>query len=139
MDQKFIHIGGPRDKVELCDLFSTGKDLIHVKRYNGSNVISHLFAQGIVSAEAFRSKPQFRKDALDLLPDRFRWKAEPPSPADFRVVFAVVRDGAGPLSLPFFSRVNLRQTVKRLEAYGYRIALAKIELDPLFAQTKKFN
>lgn len=139
MDQKFIFIGGPRDKVELCDLFSTDKDLIHVKRYDGSGVLSHLFAQGTVSAEAFRSEPAFRKEALALLPPRFHWSAEPPSPADFRVVFAVVKDGPGSLRLPFFARVTLRQATRRLEAYGYRVAIAKIDVDPVFAQTKKFN
>jgi hypothetical protein len=129
MDREFIHIGGTHDKVEFCDLFSTGNDLIHVKRYNGSGVLSHLFSQGTVSAEAFRSEPEFRKQALELLPERFRGKVEPPSPSDFRIVFAVVGEAAGPLSLPFFSRVNLRQTVRRLEAYGYRVALAKIAVE----------
>jgi hypothetical protein len=42
------------------------------------------------------------------------------------VVFAVISDEAGELTLPFFSRVNLKHAATRLQAYGYRTALAKI-------------
>lgn len=138
MDQKTIQIAGRYDKIEFCDLFSATKDLIHVKRYGASSVLNHLFAQGHISAEVFRSEPEFRTKALALLPAPFRWDNEPPSPADFRVVFAIVSAKAGDLSLPFFSRVNLRQSAKRLEAYGYRVAVLKIAVDEIFAKTQKY-
>jgi len=61
MDKKTIQIGGGRGKIEFCDLFSASKELVHIKRYGASSVLSHLFSQGVVSAEAFRSEPEFRK------------------------------------------------------------------------------
>lgn len=41
MDRKPIHIGG--NMVEFCDVYSKHKQFIHVKRYSGSAVLSHLF------------------------------------------------------------------------------------------------
>ena len=75
---------------------------------------------------------------MELLPAAFQWTQEPPSPSDFRVVFAVVSIKPGDLQLPFFSKVNLRQTVKRLEAFSYRVAIAKVGVDEVFAKTKKY-
>ena len=69
----------------------------------------------------------------------FRWPAEPPPPGDFRVVFAIVSSKAGDLTVPFFSRVNFRQTAKRLQAFGFRVALAKIAVEETFAKTKKYD
>ena len=42
------------------------------------------------------------------------------------MVFAVISDRPGPLVLPFFSRLNLRHAVRRLDGYGFRVAKAKI-------------
>jgi uncharacterized protein (TIGR04141 family) len=139
LDQKTINIGGRYGKLELCDLFSASKDLIHVKRYGASSVLSHLFAQGAVSGEAFRYESSVRQKALELLPAAFHWTDEPPSPAAFRVVFGIVSSKTEDLRLPFFSRVNLRQTVKRLQAFSYRVALTKISVEEVFAKTKLYD
>ena len=137
MDKKTIQIGGGRGKIEFCDLFSTSKELVHIKRYGASSVLSHLFSQGVVSAEAFRSEPEFRKSALALLPKPFHWQGDPDISA-FKIIFAVVSEKTGQLELPFFSKVNLRHAVRRLEAFGYKVALAKIGVDDAFAKKKKY-
>ena len=55
MDCKKIHNGGGHSQLEFCDLFSSGRDLIHVKRYGRSSApLSHLFAQGLDDAEGLR-------------------------------------------------------------------------------------
>ncbi len=51
MDKKNIPYGGGYSRIEFCDLFSKSKQMIHVKRYGGSSVLSHLFNQGLVSGE----------------------------------------------------------------------------------------
>jgi len=48
-----------------------------------------------------------------------------------------VSEKAGQLELPFFSKVNLRNAVRRLEAFGYKVALAKIVAEA-FAKKKKY-
>ena len=37
----------------------------------------------------------------------------------------------------FFSRLNFKHAVKRLEAYGYRVAKAKIAVEDAFSKTSK--
>lgn len=139
MDRKTIALGGRYDKIEFCDLFTSKKDLIHLKHYAASSVLSHLFAQGVVSGEAFRSEPQFRSEVLKLLPDSFRWPDEPPKAEDFRIVFGVISHTPGDLNLPFFSRVNVRQTARRLKSFGYRVAMTKVQVNEEFAKTKKYK
>jgi uncharacterized protein (TIGR04141 family) len=140
MDQKTIQIGGAYGRVEFCDLFTATKDLIHVKRYGASSVLSHLFSQAIVSGEAFRADPDFRAGALGRLAEPFQLftREQTPQPAEFQIVFAIVSEKAKPLELPFFSRVNLRQASRRLQAFGYRTSLLKIKVAEARAKLKRY-
>lgn len=130
MDRKLIDIGNGRNPVEFCDLFSKAKQLIHVKKYGGSSVLSHLFQQGIVSGELFLSESSFRNDVNKLLGENF--KLHKPSihqnAAEYEICYAIMSDVPGPLHVPFFSKVVLKNAVKRLTAYGYRVTKKKIEL-----------
>ncbi|MGH7870825.1 MAG: TIGR04141 family sporadically distributed protein, partial [Candidatus Binatia bacterium] len=49
-------------------------------------------------------------------------------PGGYRVVFAIISESANPLSLPFFSKISLKQTLNRLEAIGFVVMLAKISV-----------
>ncbi len=140
MDQKLIPIGGAYGKVEFCDLFTRRKDMIHIKRYGASSVLSHLFSQAAVSGEAFRAEPDFRAGALQRLAQPYRLFSheQVPKPSEFQVVFAVVSEKPEAMTLPFFSRVNLRQASRRLQAFGYRTALAKIQVSEERAKLKKY-
>lgn len=140
MDRRLISIGGAYGKVEFCDLFTSAKDLIHIKRYGASSVLSHLFSQGVVSGEAFKSDALFRTRVLEALPKSHRTfdATSIPQSGEYRVVFAVISDKTTPLALPFFSRVNVRQACRRLEAFGYRTALAKIQVSVQKAKLKKY-
>ncbi|MCL5746179.1 MAG: TIGR04141 family sporadically distributed protein, partial [Acidobacteria bacterium] len=53
MDRKTVTFPGGADKVEVCDLYTSKKEFIHVKQFAGSAPLSHLFSQGVVSAELF--------------------------------------------------------------------------------------
>ena len=53
---------------EFCDLYTVDKDICHVKKYGQSGVLSHLFAQGVVSGELFRSDIKFRQKVNQKLP-----------------------------------------------------------------------
>jgi uncharacterized protein (TIGR04141 family) len=65
MDKKNISYGGGSSKIEFCDLCTKDRKLIHVKRYGGSSVLSHLFSQGLVSAQLTLSDPKFRDKVND--------------------------------------------------------------------------
>jgi hypothetical protein len=56
---------------------------------------------------------------------------------EYRIVFAVISQSEGDLRLPFFSRVSLRHVVRRLEGFGYRVALAKIAVSETARKLKR--
>lgn len=142
MDRKLISVGGGHSKVEFCDLIGNETDLIHIKRYGGSGVLSHLFMQGLVAGQLFMSDPGFRAALNEVLPQQLRL-ADPatrPDPAAYRVVFAIVSSEQGSsLTLPFFSRLSLRNAAQILRGYGYRVALGKISVEEAYEKTAKFT
>jgi len=127
--------------IEFCDLYSLDRKIIHVKRYGGSDVLSHLFAQGTVSAELFLLDSNFRVELNTKLPPEF--KLENPesrlNPGSYTIFFAIVYESDGPLKLPFFSRVSLRQAFRRLEGFGFNVGLLKIDVEPGRKILKKYR
>jgi uncharacterized protein (TIGR04141 family) len=130
MDGKNIPRGLAYSKVEFCDLLSRSKDIIHVKRYGDAGVLSHLFAQGSVSADLMIGDSEFREKVRAYLPPTHieLVPISRPRPSEYRVVFAVISQSPQPLTFPFFSRLSLRHAVRRLETLGFKVALAKIEV-----------
>lgn len=134
MDCVMVTHAGMASPIEFCDLFSTSGEMVHVKRYGQSSVLSHLFAQGTVAAESALSDVAFRKAANDKLPQSHRF-IDPGvriDPAKHEVCFAIGSSEPGPLALPFFSQVTLRNAYRRLcHSLGYRVSLAKINVSKL--------
>jgi len=142
MDGKIILHGGANNKIEFCDLYLKPGSLIHVKRYGASSVLSHLFSQGVVSGELFQTDAKFREGVNNYLPDTHKLAdvINPPSRGQYTVVYAIISDSPGDaLELPFFSRLNIRYAVRRLEGYGYNVALAKISVNHELKITKRLK
>ncbi|MCU7871924.1 MAG: TIGR04141 family sporadically distributed protein [Candidatus Thiodiazotropha sp. (ex Lucinoma borealis)] len=139
--QKVFH-GGGKGQVEICDLFGLDKNLIHIKRYGKSSVLSHLFSQGFVSGQLLQLDTEFRAKMKDKLPPSFKSLINVgarPLEKEFTVTFAVISEDQGmDLHLPFFSRVNINNTYRILKGYGYKVELLKILVDPTYAKTKKY-
>ena len=118
-------------RIEFCDIYTNTNEMIFVKRYGDSSVLSHLFAQGVVSAETFRREKGFREIVNQHLPatHALGGLVDEMNAQEFTVTFAVISESARPLheSLPFFSKVNLRNAVKLLESNGYKVRVAKIQ------------
>lgn len=129
-DRDPIMHGGGRSRVEFCDVYAPSRQMIHVKRYGGSSVLSHLFAQGVVSATTFVSDELFREKVNKLLPVALQLPTpvNRPNAADFEIAFFVASTSASELSLPFFSRVTLRNAYKQLTGYGFRVTLTKVRV-----------
>jgi uncharacterized protein (TIGR04141 family) len=132
LDKKLVYDGGP-DKMELCDILTRNAGLIHVKHRGSSSTLSHLFAQGINSAERLLLDPGFRRQARaivahedpsygDVLP------SNRPQPADHEVSYVVITRSkrTTPLTLPFFSLVSLRAAASRLQGYGFPVSVAAV-------------
>ncbi len=131
MDRKNIKHGGGYSKIEFCDLITKDKKIVHVKRYGGSAVLSHLFSQGVVSGELFIADEDFRKKVNEKLSESHKIAniTERPTASEYQVIFAIISSSDSDLEVPFFSKVSLRNAKRRLETYGYKVALQKIKVE----------
>ena len=136
MDKKLVRPVGATSPVEICDIFTSKRQFVHVKKYHGSSAISHLLAQGMVSAEAFKRDFDFRKSVKEKVKDSRRQlaskiKTTDPTPMEYEVVFAIIskvpRSGNWPQPLPFFSLLNLMSTGRRISMLGYKISVVRIK------------
>lgn len=132
LDEKLVRDEGP-DKMEICDLLTADGKLIHVKKRGRSSTLSHLFAQGVNSAERLRSDDQFRELARGVIAREDAAFADVvpagrPDPANHEIGFVVITRSTRetPLTLPFFSVVSLRAAAQRLENQGFRVRVAKV-------------
>jgi len=102
-----------------------------VKRYGGSEVLSHLFQQGAVSANIIALEGRFRELVNEKLPQshRLREKDGRFNPADHTIVYAITTRKDQPIlqSLPFFSKVSLRNAANLLKGFGYKVEVAAIK------------
>lgn len=127
MDKKNIPYGGGSSKIEFCDLFTKDQHLIHVKRYGGSSVLSHLFAQGLVSTRLLLAEIDFRVEINKRLPtSHMLQKPETkPNPSDFEVVYAIAsKSPAAHFNLPLFSKINLRNAYRQLQLLNVKVSIA---------------
>ncbi len=133
MDLKQIKVGGVYDKVEFCDAYGSGMEMLHVKHYGGSNLLGHLFNQGLISGELLREHYDYVKQVNKALPKEFMLDDSnvPRDVADYTIVFAIISQSDEPkLRIPFFARVALKNVCRRLESIGYKkIFIAKISVD----------
>lgn len=134
MDKVMVQHDGMPSPIEFCDLFSIDRQLIHVKRYGQSSVLSHLFMQGLVSAESLLSDARFRNAVNEKLPATHHLP-DPnarPLPSQYEVMFAIGSTELGSLKLPFFSRVTLRNVARTLtQSFGYAASVSKIQISKL--------
>ncbi len=132
MDRKIIHYGGGHSQMEFCDLFTKDRKLLHIKRYAGSSVLSHLFSQGVNSARTFLSDVEFRRKVKETLPASHKFNAEePPVSRKYEIVFGIISETADylPDKLPFFSKITLMRAMQELEGVmGFKMSLAGIKV-----------
>lgn len=127
LDKKDLHFGGYR-KIEICDVLTPRKELLCVKRASQSSTLSHLFAQGSVSA-TLMNEPRYQKKLMKHL-GKIDSKPNYGSAADWTFVYAIATEKTGALadSLFFFSRVNLVTHTREIQSRGFKVAVAKIRM-----------
>jgi uncharacterized protein (TIGR04141 family) len=139
MDKQLIRYGGGQSSVEFCDVYTLDGKMIHVKKYGGSSVLSHLFAQGAVAGELFIMDSAFREKLNLKLPDSHKLEntQERPIAPEHEIIYAIISDSVNELDIPFFSKVNLRNAQRRLRGYGYNVTLKKIKkTNPVIASVE---
>lgn len=141
LDKQNVYLPGRVSPVEPCDLYRWPREFIHVKRYGGSSLLSHLFNQGFVSGELFKMDRVYRKLLDKKLPKSHEIAnvdAEP-RPKEYKIVYAIVSEYGEELSLPFFSKISLRHVATRLMAMGFDVEIAKIGVSETKKKTKKIQ
>lgn len=138
--KRAVSLPGRTTPVEVCDLLTPDRDLVHVKRHFTSSTLSHLFAQGAVSAELLHMNGEFRQRAHDRVVEFANeltgfdfFDAPTFTPSEFRVVYAIVAAWSGRLpseALPFFSKVNLRNAIDNLISHGFEVGLRSVDTAP---------
>jgi uncharacterized protein (TIGR04141 family) len=131
MDSKLVGSASLPNRIEFCDLYSATQHIVHLKRYSSSSALSHLFAQGVVSAKLFLNEIDFRRELNGILPESHRL-ADPdirPVASHYEVVFGIISKSKRRLVLPFFSRVNLKNAQSSLMGMGFNVSLCKIPSD----------
>ena len=141
LDKEKINPQGVRyANLEPCDFFSQNKEFIHLKDGHSSSSISHLWNQGVVSAEAFISDKQFRTKLRSKVktlskggPTRFEdllpKSSESVNRHEYKIVYGIMRKPYvdGSLGIPFFSKVSLQAAIEKIRQFGFPVALELIE------------
>jgi uncharacterized protein (TIGR04141 family) len=134
LDRQLIRLLG-QTPIEPCDLLSPAGQFVHVKRRKGgSGPLSHLFSQALVSCECLISEPEFRSALRSLLaaggPVSPTLLTEPAEPKLLPVVLGLITSAAQPgyaaRDLPFFSKVALRQAVRRMQQMSFTVFVDEI-------------
>ncbi len=135
LDKKLIKNDRTTTAIELCDLMTEDKQFIHVKhRKGGSAGLSHLFAQGSVSAEVLLGDRNFRKATRKVLKKVKVGLQDSVSIDGFKsdgveVVFLILGEDSISLkeNLPFFSKVNLTKAHENLTQRGFSVSVAGVD------------
>ena len=139
LDAKIRRPGGASSGIELCDVLTIDGEFIHVKKKSRSSTLSHLFAQGSVSAETFIGDGVFRDKIRaeiakrETIGQQQQWlDLVPPSNqsvnrATYTVSYAVITANTGQSWLPFFSKLNLMQHGRLLENLGVKVSISRID------------
>jgi uncharacterized protein (TIGR04141 family) len=121
---------GARSPLEICDLLGPGNELIHVKRAEGSAPLSHLFSQGLISAQSLVAGPSAVLErfvrTVAALP-RGRSLAADFKPA--KVVYAILLPKGRQLTpdtLFPFSQATLAHAARILGTYGLDVEVVGI-------------
>ena len=148
LDKQLVKVKGKTSPIEICDLLSEDGRFIHVKRKLSSSSLSHLFAQGYISAELLLENSDYRLGSLSIIKKQEKTKVLPPEASScigkfsffseqpiergkFEVTYGIIAkwDGIEFVdALPFFSKVNLRKYVEDLNRIGYKVSYARIKI-----------
>lgn len=99
LDPQLVYDGGP-DSMEVCDILPPSAGLIHVNIRGSSSTLSHLFSQGVNSAERLLQDADFREKMLAVV-ERVDSAFSPlvpadrPDPADHEITFVVITRSLG--------------------------------------------
>jgi len=136
LDRQLVKCESANKSIEVCDLFSSDAAFVHCKRRGASSLLSHLFAQGRISAESLLSDSKFRAGAREIISTaKTSWVDKLPksrlSPSKHEIVFCVLGTNSSQPAgdLPYFSQLNLVRTAQSLENLGFRVSVLGVPVE----------
>ena len=140
VDAKIKRPGGAASGIEFCDLVSAEHELVHIKRKSRSSTLSHLFAQGRISATTLVQDGTYRDGVREIISTTApaetvnNWLNKVPAsngqvvPNHYTVSYVVVANAKAPGTtwIPFFSKLNLMQTGRELQRMGFKVTITRV-------------
>lgn len=134
-DRQLVTVSGGRKKsIEICDLFTKQNQFIHVKRKTKSAQLSHLFAQGKISAQCFVGDPKYRIEVANRVQEPLKSEIikNGYEPNKYEVIYAIItnkKNEALSSVIPFFSSLNLMTTCEELMRMSFKYSVTLINID----------
>ncbi|MFD9722766.1 DUF6119 family protein [Streptomyces sp. NPDC059072] len=129
LDRQLIRTAQHPHGFEAADLLARDGTLIHVKRAASSAPLSHLFAQGRVSADALRFDSEARAEFIRRVREQDPGRRIRDDFTPTKLVYAIALKGGKPLTtanLFTFAQVSLLQAVRALRAQGTEVSVVGI-------------
>jgi uncharacterized protein (TIGR04141 family) len=121
---------GARSSLEICDLLGSHNELIHVKRAAGSAPLSHLFFQGLISAQSLiTGPPSVRERFVATVAGLPNGRTLPPDFKPTKVIYAILMENGKELTpdtLFPFSQATLAHAARILGTYGLEVEVIGI-------------
>ncbi|HEM3645222.1 TPA: TIGR04141 family sporadically distributed protein, partial [Streptococcus suis] len=118
-----------KSKIEPADIITRDRQFIHVKKGGSSSSLSHLFAQGLVSAQLLKNDNDYIKHIEKNVQAKFGTSFIENN--EIEVVFGVIdkryKENFDKF-LPVFSMINLSQVYDNILNLGYKCSILPIEL-----------
>jgi len=129
LDKKLVRMGKNHNPIEICDVLSKGRQMIHVKKYAGSSVLSHLFNQGLVSATLLKkgdfSYLQESNQVIGKITEDAEYKLEPSN--QYEVVYGIIsKENENLPNIPFFSKISFCSIRDRLKLMNFNCSIKSI-------------
>lgn len=142
LDRQVVKVDTSTSPIEICDILTSDGRFVHVKRKLSSSSLSHLFAQGSVSADLLLMSQPFRERVIEAIQKAAAAKGVSPAPfltfdaggivpSRYEIVYGIIDPWKGRAlvdALPFFSKVNLRRHTEDLRRMGYRVSYRRIDV-----------
>lgn len=125
MDKKTVRLTGMgKSSIEVCDVLTKDKKLIHVKKNGGSSYLSHLFNQAAVSGEMLLDV-NFRNQANEKIGSEvFETDF---SSNEYTIILAIITKSKEERpKIPFFSKVSIQYAIDGLKRKGYNVEIKNI-------------
>ena len=136
-----------QDQIEICDIITKNRKFICNKIYKHSSApLSHLFMQGIVSANMLYEVKDYRIKINESVKSKFgdNFIGEDNinrSEITFVYGIGIENENGDHIAdtLPFFSKISLRQSIRALKKLAYNVQIIRIPFTKRNIETQVEN